>query len=271
MRIGKWVVLLACCSSIGWSVEPGEQIEYRKSVMKTLDEGVVAYQTALKLGAPQSEISRHLKSLALTSGQIKKAFEPRVEGGYAKPDVWKKWSDFSKRADAQSARLMQLSELAASGSLSGGNDPKTALGCSGCHDAFRQSSAKTASSATKAAQTADSIEYRQQLMRVIDAQTSAIGQILSGTIPEDNFASHLEVVSLTASLASGAFDRGAPGGEALPKVWQEKARFLRTMQDFSENAIKASRTARQDGKDAAAVMVIDALPCRQCHDVYRRK
>jgi hypothetical protein len=43
------------------------------------------------------------------------------------------------------------------------------------------------------------------------------------------------------------------------------------MQDFSDNALKASRIARQDGKDAAAVMVIDALPCRQCHDVYRRK
>lgn len=118
---------------------------------------------------------------------------------------------------------------------------------------------------------ADPVEYRQQIMRSIDAQTSAIGQILAGTIPEDNFASHLEVVSLSASLAVAAFERGVPGGDTLPKAWQENVKFLRAMQEFSDNAAKAARIARQEGKDAAAVAVIDALPCRQCHDVYRKK
>ena len=269
MRIAKWIIFLASCSTVGWAVEPGEQIEYRKSVMRTLDEGVVAYQTAVQLGAPQAELAKHLRVLALTSGQIKKAFEPRVEGGYAKPDIWKKWADFSKRAETQNSKLMQLSESTAP--FSGANDIKTALGCGGCHDAYRQPVAKTANAARKVSGAIDSIAHRQQLMRVIDAQTSAIGQVLSGTIPEDNFVQHLEVVSLTASVASSAFEKGAPGGDTLPRAWQEKTKFLRMMQDFSDNALKASRIARQDGKDAAAVMVIDALPCRQCHDVYRRK
>jgi cytochrome c556 len=269
MRIMRWIILLACFSSVSGAVEPAEQIEYRKSVMKTLDEGLMAYQTATQLGVPQSEIAQHLRALALTSGQIKKAFEPRIEGGYAKPDVWKKWSEFSKRAESQSSKLMQLSTSAASGSLPGANELKTALGCVGCHEAFRQPAAKSATASRTPA--TDPIAYRQQLMRVIDAQTSAIGQILSGTIPEDSFAVHLEVVSLTAGLATGAFERGTPGGDTLPRAWQEKTRFLRLMEDFSGNAIKASRIARQDGKDAAAVMVIDALPCRQCHDIYRKK
>ena len=271
MRIIKLITLLACFPPMTWAVEPGEQIEYRKSVMKTLDEGLVAYQTAMTLGAPHSEIALHLRVLALTSGQIKRAFEPRIEGGYAKPDIWKKWSEFSKRAESQSARLMQLSASAASAPLPTANDLKTALGCVGCHQTFRQPVAKSASDLRASSETAGSIQHRQQLMRVIDAQTSAIGQILSGSIPEDSFAVHLEVVSLTAGLATGVFQKGVPGGGTLPRVWQEKGRFLRLMEEFSGNAIKASRIAQQDGKDAAAVMVIDALPCRQCHDVYRKK
>jgi cytochrome c556 len=272
MPVFKWVtLLLACCSSLALAVEPGEQVEYRKSVMKTLDEGVTAYRTAVQLGVPQSELAKHLRLLALTSSQISKAFEPRIDGGQAKPDVWRKWSEFSKRADSQSAKLMQLAESGAVGSLSGANSPENALGCDACHEAFRRPTARQASAAKKSSGSADSVEYRQQLMRVIDSQTSAIGQILSGTIPEDNFPSHLEVVSLTAELASREFEKGVAGGATLPRAWQEKARFLRMMQDFSGNAIKASRIARQDGKDAAAVTVIDALPCRQCHDVFRKK
>lgn len=271
MRVLKWIILLACCSSLAQAVEPGEQIEYRKSIMKTLDKGVVAYQSAVQLGVPPAEIAKHLQVLAMTSGHIKKAFEPQVEGGYAKADIWKKWADFAKRADNQSAKLTQLSESVGAGRVLGANDLKAALGCAGCHESFRQPIAKTKSAVRKLGQEVDSIEYRQQLMRIVDAQTSAIGQILSATVPEDNFATHLEIVSITASLASSAFERGAVGGDTLPRAWEEKDRFLQMMQDFSGNALKASRIAQQDGMAAAAVMVIDALPCRQCHDVYRQK
>ena len=272
MRAIKWFVLLACWPMISWSLELGEQIEYRKSVMKTLDEGVVAYRSALQLGASRAEIAKHLKVLALTSGQIKAAFEPRVDGGYAKADVWKKWADFSRRADTQSAKFAQLSELAASGVLSPINpDPTSALGCVACHNAYRLPVESRVASAPRSPAGADPVAYRQQIMRVIDAQTSAIGQILAGTVSEDGFASHLEVVSLMASVAFAAFERGPPGGASLPNVWNEKTNFLGAMQEFSDNALKASRIARQNGKDAAAVAVIDALPCRQCHDVYRRK
>ena len=74
MRAIKWFVLLACWPMISWSLELGEQIEYRKSVMKTLDEGVVAYRSALQLGASRAEIAKHLKVLGaaglIEAGQV---------------------------------------------------------------------------------------------------------------------------------------------------------------------------------------------------------
>lgn len=142
----KWIVrqivvigVIGLNSYIASAIEPQEQIEYRKSVMKTLDEGVAAYRSAVELGAPSAELAKHLKLLSLTSGQIKKAFEPRVEGGRAKTDVWKKWPDFVKRAESQGTRLRQLSDSVASGAVSTKSiDLNAALGCAGCHDAYRR-------------------------------------------------------------------------------------------------------------------------------------
>lgn len=273
MDVSRWLLLVMLgmsASTTGFAVEAGEQIEYRKSVMKTLDEEMAAYRSAAELNAPPAVLAKHLKSLAMTSGQIKKAFEPRVEGGRAKGDIWKKWPDFMKRAESQALKLQQLSESAgAAGATAASIDLKSALGCSGCHEAYRNPLASGSPEVRTAG--ANPIDYRKQIMRSIDAQTSAIGQILSGTISDENFASHLEVVSINAGLANTAFERVAQGGDALPKVWQDHAKFLRTMQEFSDNAAKAAKIARQDGKDAATVAVIDALPCRQCHEVYRRK
>ncbi len=65
----------------------------------------------------------------------------------------------------------------------------------------------------------DAVEYREYLMNTLHEQSEALGQILSGAIPDDNAVAHMDQVALTAGLALKAFEAKVPGGEAKPAVW----------------------------------------------------
>ena len=62
--------------------------------------------------APPDNFATHLKILAVTATQAKKAFEPKVVGGNSKPEVWANWADFSKRLDELAANTAELAAAA---------------------------------------------------------------------------------------------------------------------------------------------------------------
>ena len=66
------------------------------------------------------------------------AFEPNVEGGDSKPDVWAKWPDFEKKMKEFAANTAELAKLAKEGGAAAAQ-PKlqAALTCKGCHDTYR--------------------------------------------------------------------------------------------------------------------------------------
>ncbi len=114
-------------------------IDYRTHVMKTLGEQMGAIGMILESKAPPDNFATHLKVLAVTATQAKKAFEPKVPGGNSKPEVWSNWADFSKRLDELVSTTADLATAAPHQSVAAvGEKLKSSLKCKSCHDTYRK-------------------------------------------------------------------------------------------------------------------------------------
>jgi cytochrome c556 len=123
------------------SADDQDVIDYREHIMRTLDEQSAALGMILSTVIPGDNTAAHLRVIALTAQIALKAFEPKVLGGKAKPDVWSNWADFSKRMN-EFAKNTAL--VAAQAKEKGSEDPALAekvvdaLSCKSCHDAYRK-------------------------------------------------------------------------------------------------------------------------------------
>jgi cytochrome c556 len=115
----------------------------------------------------------------------------------------------------------------------------------------------------------DVVDYRQHIMKSLEHQTAVLGQILSGAGPAENTLAHMETLALTASVALKSFEAKVPGGAAKPEVWKDWADFSKRMKEFAEMCAVLAIVGGEQGVDQAAMLVIEALPCKGCHDVYR--
>ena len=101
-------IFILALASLPARADDQDVIDYRTHVMKTLGEQMGAIGMILENKAPADNLALHLKVLAVTATQAKKAFEPKVPGGNAKPEVWANWPDFSKRLDELVAATAEL-------------------------------------------------------------------------------------------------------------------------------------------------------------------
>jgi len=122
-----------------------------------------------------------------------------------------------------------------------------------------------------AAEQGDAIDYRQHIMNSLNEQAGALGEILSGAVPDDNVIAHLDALALIASTALKAFEPKVPGGEAKPEVWSNWADFSQRMNEFAKGTAAMAKLAHEQGKEAGLAKVMDALSCKKCHDTYRRE
>lgn len=122
-----------------------------------------------------------------------------------------------------------------------------------------------------AADAQDVIDYRQHIMKTLNEQAAALGEILSGAIPDDNAIAHMDALALTAATALKAFEPKVPGGESKPEVWSQWTDFSKRMNDFAQRTAAMAKVAHEQGKDAGLGHVMDALSCKKCHDTYRQE
>lgn len=122
-----------------------------------------------------------------------------------------------------------------------------------------------------AADDQDVIDYRRHIMETLDAQTAALGMIMSGAIPDDNVVAHMDIIAQAAATALKAFEPKVEGGDARPEVWARWDDFSARMNDFAAKTATMAKTAHEQGKDEALLLAMDALTCKQCHDDYRIK
>ncbi len=113
------------------------------------------------------------------------------------------------------------------------------------------------------------IEYRQHIMNTLNEQAAALGMIMSYAIPDDNAVAHFQAIALTAKTALKAFEPKVQGGEAKPDVWSNWADFSKRMNEFVQNSEAVAKAGTAQGKEAAMQRVLEALPCKGCHDIYR--
>jgi len=123
--------------------------------------------------------------------------------------------------------------------------------------------------AGRAADDKDVIEYRQHVMKTLNEQSAELGLILSTAVPGDNVVSHIDALALAASISLKAFVPKVQGGEAKPDVWANWPDFQKRMKEFAAKTAEMSKVAHEQGPDQALGLVIPALSCKSCHDVYR--
>jgi cytochrome c556 len=120
------------------AADPTDVIEYRKHVMKSFGSQAAALNAVLQGKAPAENLVSHTETLALLATTALIAFEPNVEGGDAKPEVWAKWEDFSKKMNEFAANTADLANVAKAGGIPAVQAKmQTAMTCKGCHDTYR--------------------------------------------------------------------------------------------------------------------------------------
>ena len=117
----------------------------------------------------------------------------------------------------------------------------------------------------------DPVTYRQLIMKELDAEASALGMIVSGQVPPDALAAQTRAIANSAKSALKAFEPKVPGGEAKPDVWAKWDDFSKRMQLFAQKTDEMSKVGESNNVAAVSEKMIDALPCKQCHDIYRTK
>lgn len=111
--------------------------DYRSRIMKTMGEQFAALNQISKGKAPAADLATQAEVLSITASTAKIAFEPKVLGGKAKPEVWDKWDDFSKRLDELAAAAADVAKTAKQGGVAGVTPKLGSLSCKGCHDVYR--------------------------------------------------------------------------------------------------------------------------------------
>lgn len=124
---------------------------------------------------------------------------------------------------------------------------------------------------------ANSIKYRQTVMKGIGAHMGAIAAILKGEVSHpDHIAKHAKALAATSPMVLDLFPAGSgpEGGEtkALPKIWQDWAGFEVAARTANDEAIKLATIA--EGGDLAAIgaqVGVLGKACGACHQPYRSK
>lgn len=117
---------------------------------------------------------------------------------------------------------------------------------------------------------ADGIIFeRQNLMLQISKDSELLGEIAAGIKPPDKLAEVTKSISESAEAAKAAFQPNVPGGRSKPEVWSNWADYSRRMDEFSANTKYLAELGAKGDLSGVTNALGTALPCKECHDVYR--
>lgn len=117
--------------------------EYRSHIMKSLNAQAAILGQIVSYAVPPDNLPAHLDTIALLASTALESFEPKVQGGQAKPEVWAQWADFSRRMREFADKTAAAAKLADTAS------PEEALSnmldvmdCKSCHEVYRDETKK---------------------------------------------------------------------------------------------------------------------------------
>ena len=120
----------------------------------------------------------------------------------------------------------------------------------------------------------DAIKYRQSAFTVMANSFGKIGAVVKGEAPynKDDVAKNAAVVAMISTLPWQAFGPGTEGGNALPEVWSDNAKF-KSASEKMQLAVANLNTVAQSGDQEALKKAFGAAgaTCKGCHDDFRKK
>src|SRR5262245_50978168 len=118
-----------------------DPIAFRNYLMENVGDNAKEINDKLKAGKPAA-VKVNAQAIALHATRIPELFPKgsTSETSKAKEEIWQKWDDFIKSADALRTEADQLAVTAADGKAQAvGAQAKKVFGaCKGCHDNFRK-------------------------------------------------------------------------------------------------------------------------------------
>lgn len=118
-------------------------------------------------------------------------------------------------------------------------------------------------------QAEDPVLQRQLIMQQVDEDAEALGEIAAGLQPKTKMLEHARSIAKSARESYAAFKQNAPGGKAKPEIWSNWADYSAKMEAWIGNADKMVKAAEADDVHGVTEIMVEALPCKGCHDVYR--
>lgn len=135
------------------------------------------------------------------------------------------------------------------------------------------SGAQAAQAAAEIPVPADEVEgiifERQQVMLQLEKDSDMLGRIIAGEVPPDKLAETARAIAQGAKDAKLSFDAKVPGGRSKPEVWSNWADYSQRMDSFVSNAEAMAKVAETGNVTGVIEVMSEAMPCKQCHDVYR--
>lgn len=110
---------------------------------------------------------------------------------------------------------------------------------------------------------------RQQIMNQLGRDSELLGKIVAGIEPSSKLAATTRSIAAGAKESLESFRQEIPGGRAKPDVWSPTSDFFPKMEAFVGNSEAMAKAGETGSVPAVTALMIDALPCKQCHMVYR--
>lgn len=110
---------------------------------------------------------------------------------------------------------------------------------------------------------------RQQVMESLGRDSERLGDIAAGLQPADGLAKVTRSIADSAKDVRRTFTAQVPGGRSKPEVWSNWHDYSARLDVFEQKTEEMAQLGAAGNLPAVTTMLADALPCKQCHDVYR--
>jgi cytochrome c556 len=113
----------------------------------------------------------------------------------------------------------------------------------------------------------DNVDYRQNIMKTLGEQTSAVFMILEQKAPRSDLDKHIKALAIISTQVLSAFEPHAKGGDAKPIIWDNWEDFASKARAQVEKFNELNKAAENGDLEPGEVK--QAFTCKNCHDDYR--
>ncbi len=110
---------------------------------------------------------------------------------------------------------------------------------------------------------------RQQTMSQLQRDGELLGNIVAGLAAREKLGEATRAIANGARDALRDYQNRVPGGRSKPEVWSNNADFMARMEAFARNAEAMAQAGEAGNMALVTERMIEAMPCKQCHDLYR--